>query len=210
MDSAEDALAYDAMDHAQPNDAFVDRLLELGTAGTMLDLGTGPGHIPLLVCRRLETATVLGIDLSEQMLAIARRRLSASSVSGRVRFKTANVGRLPYGGHHFDTVFSNAILHHLADPRPFLAEANRVLRPGGVLLVRDLFRPPDAATLDHLVETYADGCDAHQQGLFRASLHAALTPDELRSLTEEVLLDDTELVVDTDRHMSLQRRASVS
>ena len=71
MDTEEDAREYDAMDHSEPNEAFVGRLVELGARGRMLDVGTGPGHVPLLVCERVAEATVVGIDLAETMLAIA-------------------------------------------------------------------------------------------------------------------------------------------
>ena len=53
MDDLQEAVAYDRMDHVQPNEAFVARLIELGAHGRMLDIGTGPGHIPLLVCEKI-------------------------------------------------------------------------------------------------------------------------------------------------------------
>jgi tRNA1(Val) A37 N6-methylase TrmN6 len=52
MDTPEEADAYASMDHSEANTAFVERLFELGAAGHMLDIGTGPGQIPLLVCAR--------------------------------------------------------------------------------------------------------------------------------------------------------------
>ena len=67
MDTEQEATEYDRMDHTEANGAFVDRLVALGARGSMLDIGTGPGHIPLLVCERIEGATVLGIDLSQRM-----------------------------------------------------------------------------------------------------------------------------------------------
>ena len=78
MDTAEEADGYDAMDHTEANAAFVARLVDLGARGRMLDVGTGPGHIPLLVCERIATARVVGIDLAKHMLAHAERHRSAS------------------------------------------------------------------------------------------------------------------------------------
>ena len=49
MDTLEDATEYDEMDNSAENTAFVERLVELGAHGRMLDIGTGPGHIPLPV-----------------------------------------------------------------------------------------------------------------------------------------------------------------
>ena len=53
MDTEEDAREYDAMDHSEPNGALVARLIELGARGRMLDIGTGPGHIPIMICERI-------------------------------------------------------------------------------------------------------------------------------------------------------------
>jgi len=207
MDTEAEAVDYDRMDHSEPNEAFVARLIELGACGRMLDIGTGPGHIPLLVCERIRDAEVLGVDLADAMLAIAERRRRASAHRERLRYERADACALPYADGAFDAVFSNTILHHIPDPRPFLREAWRVLRPGGAFLIRDLYRPSDEARLEELVRLHAGGSNAHQQAMFRDSLMAALTPAELRALLREIDLNDLELTVDTDRHMSLQRAA---
>lgn len=207
MDTADEAREYDTMDHSGPNEAFVERLLQLGARGRMLDIGTGPGHIPVMLCRRVPECTILGIDLSGHMLEVARRNRTAAAFDGRIDFRLVDAKRLPFADGAFDTVFSNTILHHIADPRPFLAEAWRVLRPGGAFLIRDLFRPADEATLERLVREHAGDATPHQQQMFRASLRAALTPDELRALISELGRPGVEVVIDTDRHMSVQRPA---
>jgi ubiquinone/menaquinone biosynthesis C-methylase UbiE len=204
MDTPDEATSYDAMDHTAPNTAFVERLLSLGARGHMLDIGTGPGHIPLLVVERLPDANVVGTDLSGHMLALAERRRAASPHAARLRFERGDAKGLPYPDGSFDAVMSNTILHHIPDPRQFLAEARRVLRPGGVLLIRDLFRPLTPARADELVALHAAGADETQRDLFRASLHAALTPAELAVVAVEAGLGDAEITLDTDRHMSLQ------
>ncbi len=205
MDTLQEASGYDAMDHSQPNRAFVDRLRQLAAQGRMLDLGTGPGHIPLMVASEIEGARILAVDLSHHMLRLARAKLARTAWSDRVEFRLADVKALPFEDRSFDTVFSNTILHHIPQPAEMLREAWRVLKPGGVLLIRDLYRPADAETLDRLVATHAAGCDDHQRRMFRDSLCAALTPGELRDLAMAAGMTGVEVVVDTDRHMSLQR-----
>jgi ubiquinone/menaquinone biosynthesis C-methylase UbiE len=205
MDSAAEAAAYDTMDHDQVNRAFVDRLISLGARGRILDIGTGPGHIPLLLVAALADCTVLAVDLAPAMLAIAARHLAGSPQADRVELRIADAKSLDLDDGSFDVVFSNTILHHLEDPRPFLREAGRVLRPDGVLLIRDLYRPDSATRVDELVATYAATAGPIGRELFRASLCAAFTPDELRAMADEVGLTSAEVVVDTDRHMSLQR-----
>lgn len=204
MDTTEVALAYETMDHASPNVAVVGRLVELGAHGRMLDLGTGPGHIALAICDRFPDATVVGIDMSWQMLRIAVRHRLTSPHAARVRFQIADAKALPYPDHSFDTVYSNTTLHHLPDPRPFLAEAWRVLKPGGVLLIRDLYRPPTLERRDELVHTYAADNTPLQRQLVADSLLAALTPQELSDAARSAGLDAVEVTIDTDRHMTLQ------
>lgn len=208
MDTAEEADGYDAMDHSGPNAAFVDRLIELGAGGRFLDIGTGPGHIPLLVCERIADSRVVGVDLAEHMLRHARRHLAESPYAGRAEFRKADAKGLDFEDASFDTVYSNTILHHIPDPRPFLAEARRVLRPGGALLIRDLYRPETPERAQELVRLHAAGESPSNQELLRASLFAAFTPDELRALANEAGLESAELAIDTDRHISLQIRAT--
>ncbi len=211
MDSPEEAAAYDAMDHREPNAAFVERLLELGAADhadPMLDIGTGNGLIPILLAERLPEAKIVGVDLSRHMLKLARRHLERSAVDeDRVLFKLGRAQELAFEPATFECVFSNTILHHLPDPEPMLREAWRVLKPGGVLLIRDLFRPPDDAAVEHLVEQHAAEADERGRQLLRQSLKAAFTPDELRAIVARLGWPDVEVVVDTDRHVSLQCRS---
>ena len=163
-----------------------------------------PAHIPLLVADRVTDCTVLAVDLSPAMLAIAERRLMSSPHQTRIELHLGDARKLELAGHSFDAVFSNTIIHHLGDPRPVLREAARLLRPGGALLIRDLYRPDSDAAADRLVAAHAAGVGPVARELFRASLCAAFTPDELRALADECGLAGAELVIDTDRHMSLQ------
>lgn len=211
MDTPEEARDYDAMDNRAPNEAFTQRLVELGAFGRMLDIGTGPGHIPLLVAGRIPSSFIVGVDLSQNMLDFAERHRAASPVGARVEFRLANAKGLPFADASFDTVFSNTILHHIPDPRPFIREAWRVLRPGGVFLIRDLFRPATEEELASLVALHAAEATPEQRQLLADSLRAALTPEELRALLSELGLDreGVQVTIDSDRHASIQRGAGM-
>ena len=204
MDGEEEAAAYAAMDHTAVNHAFVERLRAIGAHGRMIDLGTGPADIPLLVVEGWRDATVVAVDLAPAMLALAARRRDASPHGARIELLLGDARALALGDASFDAVFSNTILHHLPEPVPFLREAHRLLRPGGVLLIRDLYRPDSEARVQELVALHAAGASPAGRELFTASLRAALTPDELRAAADDAGLASADLVIDTDRHMSLQ------
>jgi SAM-dependent methyltransferase len=92
-----------------------------------LDLGTGTGGAAFAIAHRFPEAEVIGVDLAQQMIAQARGKLT-DDLAGRVRFEVADAARLPYAGESFDLVgLSNMI--------PFFDELERVLAPGGSLIV---------------------------------------------------------------------------
>ena len=209
MDDADEARAYAAMDHREPNAAFIARLVELGAGGRVLDLGTGPGNIPLRILHGGLARRIVAVDAAWHMLALAHDQHIATPANGRLHLVQADVKRLPFADASFDTVISNTVLHHLPEPGLLLREAARVAHPGGCVLIRDLFRPHSPDELEQLVQRHAGDQAPEQQQLLRQSLHAALRPDELEELASRCGLSDTTIVVDTDRHMSLQRRRDV-
>jgi ubiquinone/menaquinone biosynthesis C-methylase UbiE len=91
-----------------------------------LDLGTGTGYGAFTIARRFPEAEVVGADLSDRMLAEARRR-APTEVGDRVRFEHADASALPYGDGLFDLVAH-------ANMIPFFDELARVLAPGGQAL----------------------------------------------------------------------------
>ncbi len=203
MDTSAEADSYQAMNHSVANRAFVNRLQELGADGEMLDVGCGPGEITLLVARKFARANIIGVDLAEKMLVYARQALQKTDLASRCHFQIADAKDLKFANASFDCVFSNTILHHIPDPLPFVQEAWRVLRPGGLLLIRDLYRPATISEVNALVNKHASDEDEYSRALFHASLCAALTVEEMRELATQVSAE-LKVAVDSDRHMSLQ------
>ncbi len=212
MDTAREAADYDAMDHAEVNRRFVQEFLDAANRGPetalehVLDVGTGTAQIPVALCRRHPDCRITAIDLSREMLKLGERNVAGAGFSERVRVEYVDAKRLPYADGQFDAVISNSIIHHIPAPGTVLGEMKRVLRPGGLLFVRDLSRPADESTLHQLVQTYAGGENAHQQQMFRDSLHAALTLEEVRELLAEQDLPADWVGQTSDRHWTIAGR----
>jgi ArsR family transcriptional regulator len=128
-----------------------------GDPGLLLDIGTGTGRLLELLSPRVSGA--LGVDASRAMLALARSRLAKPELS-HCAVRQADMYRLPLGDAVFDTVVLQMVLHYAEDPAAALAEAARVLRPGGCLIVTDLAahnRSDLTERLAHRWPGFADG-----------------------------------------------------
>ena len=203
MDSAEEALDYNSMDHGEVNQVFAADLLAAGLAaeeGEILDLGTGTALIPIELCRRVPNARVLAVDVAEHMLALGRQNVEKAGLAGPIRLERIDAKRLPYRDGQFATVISNSIIHHLSDPSAAINEAWRVTAPGGLIFFRDLFRPDNETVLCHLVETYAAGANQRQQQMLADSFRAALTVEEVRRLIIPLGMPPETVRATSDRH----------
>jgi len=201
MDSAEEANDYDAMDHSNVNCVFIDDLLRLRTdLGLVLDVGTGTAQIPIELCNRHTNAKVIGIDLAEAMLRVGQANLENRRLTNDVQLQYCDAKQMPFADATFDVVMSNSIVHHIPEPFAVFAEMVRVVKPGGVLFVRDLLRPDNLASLQWFVQQYAGDANAHQQKMFADSLHAALTLDEVRAMVTCLGFDPATVQATSDRH----------
>lgn len=215
MDTSREAVDYDAMNHSEVNLAFVADLLAAAAGeidGThfdgsdsprVLDVGTGTAQIPVELCRRSESSQVTGIDLAGEMLKLGRLNIEHAGLANRIRLEQVDAKQMPFTDASFDAVISNSIVHHIPEPIKVLAEMLRLLRPGGLLFVRDLMRPPDAETVEQIVQSYAGNENPHQQKMFRESLHAALTLEEIRGLLLDLHVPPNWAEQTTDRHWTI-------
>jgi ubiquinone/menaquinone biosynthesis C-methylase UbiE len=201
MDSAEEARDYDTIDHSQVNRVFVtDFLASWDGNGPVLDVGTGTAQIPIELCRRAPKAQVVAIDLAEHMLAIGRENVRKAGLWDRLRLERQDAKHLTYPSHIFAAVISNSIIHHIPEPAAVLAEMVRVVRPRGLLFIRDLLRPATDDQVRHLVATHAADHNSHQRKMFDDSLRAALSLEEIRSMVADLGFDPITVEQTTDRH----------
>ncbi len=113
--------------------------LAAGLAGRdVADLGAGEGSLTLLLARFARSVTA--VDASPAMRRELQKRARAAGRAGVVRVVEGDLEDLPLKGGSMDAVFLSQALHHAAQPERAVAEAARLLRPGGVLVVLDLVR----------------------------------------------------------------------
>lgn len=211
MDTVAEAVDYNGMDHSVVNRVFVDDFLAAfskleatpDAAPRVFDAGTGTALIPLELLNRGVRLSVTASDLAEQMLVVARENVAKAGFGDSITLVLRDCKQLPEQAGTYDAVMSNSIVHHIPEPRLVLAEMWRVLKPGGLLFVRDLMRPADQATLDAILQTYAGDANSHQQQMFRDSLHAALTVDEVGQLLTGLGIAQETVQATSDRHWTI-------
>ncbi|NOT97076.1 MAG: arsenite methyltransferase [Nitrospira sp.] len=135
-------------------------LAELKPGETVLDLGSGGGIDVLLSARRVgATGTVYGLDMTDEMLALARENQHKSGVQN-VEFLKGEIEDIPLADQLVDVIISNCVINLSSDKDRVLAEAFRVLKPGGRLAVSDVVVRGDVpAEIRHSVELWM-GCVA--------------------------------------------------
>jgi len=211
MDTAQDAADYDVMDNREPNERFCSDCLQFTRFERALDVGTGTALIPIEMCRRAPGLAMVGLDLADHMLALARRNVERAGLTARIELQKIDAKELPFDAGAFEAVVSNSIVHHIPDAAHALREMVRVTRR--VLFVRDLLRPESAAEVSRLVALHGgepasrerEDVERHarQVALFDASLRAALTLDEIRALVAPLGIPISAVTQTSDRHFTL-------
>jgi ubiquinone/menaquinone biosynthesis C-methylase UbiE len=107
-----------------------EELLPTFRRGILLDLGTGPGYLPIELVKRNSALRVLGVDLSRILIRMARANARRVGCAGRVHFEVGNAANLRFRSEYFDGVISTGMLHVLRNPVKIFQQCWRVLKPG--------------------------------------------------------------------------------
>ena len=147
----------------------------------LLDIGTGTGRMLRILAKRVERG--IGIDLSREMLTLARANLERANIRNCL-VRRADMYQLPFADASFDAAVVHQVLHYAEEPAKVLAETARVLRAGGRLFVID-FAPHDLEMLrtEHAHRRLGFAADEVLQW-FRT---AGLSPDAVRHLPGDPL-----------------------
>ena len=207
MDDPQESITYDEMDHSEVNRRFIDDLLAGGPCGhDVLDLGTGTARIPIELCQRNTDCRVFASDAAVSMLDIARYNVSINSLDYRIQLHCGDAKALELADEMFDTVISNSLIHHLPEPQLAIAEIVRLTRPDGRIFVRDLYRPESLETVEEIVARYTTDETPAAQTLFRQSLLAALTLEEIRAMVAQHGFAADDVTMTSDRHWTWSSR----
>jgi SAM-dependent methyltransferase len=204
MTDADQVLAYAEGDFAAPHQRFVDLLRErlpyLPSAGVALDVGCGPGDITCRFARAFPDFHVDGLDGSLPMLELARKAAAGSRLEGRARFHLCYLPDGEAPREAYDLVYSNSLLHHLAEPSVLWQSVRRWSHTASAVFVMDLLRPGSTDEARRLVDEYARDEPEVLRRDFYNSLLAAYRPDEVRAQLRQAGLAQLVLEVVSDRH----------
>ncbi|MDA1189744.1 MAG: class I SAM-dependent methyltransferase [Chloroflexi bacterium] len=103
----------------------------------VLDCGCGPGNISLDLAQIASSGHITGIDMEVSQISMASAEAAKRGITNAT-FTQANVYELPFADNTFDAVFTHTLVSHLAEPAKGISEMRRVLKPGGILGIRDL------------------------------------------------------------------------
>jgi ubiquinone/menaquinone biosynthesis C-methylase UbiE len=159
----------------------------------VLDIGSGAGHLSLLMAQQPQVADVIGIELSDALVQQARQ--SAEAQGAHAEFLQVDAAEMPFTDATFDCVVSTLSLHHWARPRKVLQEMLRVLKPGGQAFLFDLRRDafPVIWGMMTLVSRFIVPSPLRETGEPLSSLKAAYTPWEAALLTAKAGWPDPQI-----------------
>jgi len=155
---------------------------ELAAGETVLDLGSGGGIDVLLSARRVgPTGTVYGLDMTDEMLALARANAETAQARN-VHFLKGIIEAIPLPAESVDVVISNCVLNLSTDKPAVLREIARVLKPGGRVGISDI-----------VAEDHLSVDERAERGSYVGCIAGALSESEYRAGLEEETLSDIEL-----------------
>lgn len=113
-----------------------------GGQGVILDIATGTGDFAMLLAKRLKPQHIIGADISEGMMAVGREKVEKAGLQDIISFQKEDCMKLSFPDETFDAVTSAYGVRNFEDLDAGLREMQRVLRPGGHLLIVELTPPP--------------------------------------------------------------------
>jgi len=114
----------------EPHYRDIASAVSLREGSVLVDVGTGPGWLPIEIARLSPAVNIIGIDLSEKMIAIAQKNKQKYAESKRVNFLVMNAAAMEFADNSLDMVISTGTMHHWKEPVKVINEIFRCLKPG--------------------------------------------------------------------------------
>ncbi len=125
-------------------------ILSLCPEGRILDIGTGPAYLLLILGKMNPGLSLMGLDISSAMVSVASDNIEKAGLSSKIDIKEGSADSLSFAENSFDAVVSTGSLHHWKNPAAALNEIYRVLRPGGYALIYDIVSNTPKTAIDEL------------------------------------------------------------
>jgi ubiquinone/menaquinone biosynthesis C-methylase UbiE len=210
MEGEAEAAAYDELDRHWGDiifQGFAESALRMGVArGRVLDVGTGSGRIAIRLARMNPAFQIEAIDLSQSMLDLGRANAAREGITN-LTFAMGDAKRIPYDDRSFDLVICHQLLHQLPNPLDAVREINRVAKPEGAILIRDVRRLPEPI-MTAVLPLWCAGYTNKLREQTAASFRAGLTAGEFRALVRAAGIPGARVRCHLLTHQSIERRAT--
>ena len=121
----------------------------------VLDVGTATGRLAIEFSKKIPTLEVIGLDLAEVALVVARENVQKSEIPLNISFKKGDAEDMPFEDSIFDLVISNNTLHLIKNPLKMFNEVHRVLKPTGRFIITDYKRSWLGIFWNHIRASYS-------------------------------------------------------
>lgn len=117
---------------------LADKTASMIKKGRLLEIGPGPGHISIEIAKLLPEMEIIGLDISDTMIEIARKNANEHGLSERIEFRNGDASKIPFEDSSFNFVVSSGSLHHWKKPVQVFNEIYRVLKSNCRAMIYDL------------------------------------------------------------------------
>ena len=203
MDGVAQAQAYAYADFSEPHESFIDKFIERFprcVPRRVVDLGCGPADISVRFARAFPECALLGVDGARAMLKFAHEAVERAALGKRIQLRWMRLPATEEVHDSFDTVISNSLLHHLADPMVLWRSVKKFGGASAAVFIMDLNRPNSRTSAAQLVAQYSGGEPEILRRDFLNSLLAAYRPEEIEEQLKQAELRFKVEVV-SDRHV---------
>jgi len=167
---------------------FILGELKLKDYSKVLEIGPGPAWISIILVQESPTISLTGLEISEDMIRIAKHNVIDEKVENKIEFIHGNAKDMSmFGDNFFDAVITHDSLHHWEEPILIFNEIARVLKPNGVFCIADGRRDLEigAKVIFHIVRRFIS---KQMRYYWKTSIMAGYTESEIREILDQTKL----------------------